>query len=268
LIQLDLTFERLDDLALAVERKKIPADETIVIREIQNYGPLIEFAFDWLESSPRFSAVEIPSSRELDALSLAIRDRVATGDSYGSEFGFYPTLLTESEQSEDDRWLGWRYRAQTSAERAGFSKSVAQGLIGAIDELKSNIYEHSEHAETGLIAYHRIADAFEFVIADRGIGVLKSLSASPEFSPLTDSGTALELALREGYSRFGINVGRGMGFRQLFSALARLNGFLRFRSGDYALLMKGRATRLDQALVVQKATFVGFSISILCRSAP
>lgn len=268
MIALDLTFEHLDDLAVAVERKKISIDETISIGNIEHFGPLIEFAFDWLERSPRFSSVEIPSSQELDALTVAIRERVATGDSFGAEFGFYPTSPAESEQSEDDQWLGWRYRAQASAERAGFSKRVAQGLIGAIDEMKSNIYEHSEHAETGLLAYQRIADAFEFVVADRGIGVLKSLSASPEFSDISDSGTALELALREGYSRFGINVGRGMGFRQLFSALARLNGLLRFRSGDYALLLNGRAAGLDRAIISQKATFVGFSISVICRSTP
>jgi hypothetical protein len=60
-------------------------------------------------------------------------------------------------------------------------------------------------------------------------------------------------------------MGRGLGFRPLFSTLAGMNGFVRFRSGNYALTLEGKAAHLETARIVQKADFRGFLISVLCR---
>ncbi len=266
LTALDLDFETLDDLALAVQRGKITADRQLFIRKFVGLGPLVEFGLDRVGDHSRFSMIQAPASRELEALISAIQDRQPLGVNGSSQVGYFPTSKSAADQFDDDRWLQWRYHAQRSAEKAGLTKRAAQGIVGAIDELSSNIYEHSGRAETGVIAYRTSSSAFQFVIADRGVGVLQSLRSCAQFSNLTDSGEALRLALRSGYSRFGINVGRGFGFRTLFLTLAGMNGVVRFRSGNYALLLEGKKARLETARIVQKADFRGFSISVLCRN--
>jgi hypothetical protein len=86
-------------------------------------------------------------------------------------------------------------------------------------------------ANTGFVAFRAIPEAFEFVVADRDIGILNSLKTAAEYAHLTDHGHALRLALSEGCSRHGTAAGRGMGFRPLFIGLANLHAGLRFRSG-------------------------------------
>jgi hypothetical protein len=267
LLTLDLDFETLDDLSLAFQRGKIPANRQIAIRKFAGLGPLVEFGLDCVGDNGRFSKIRAATSRDLQTLMSVVEGRQPVGGKDSSQIGFFPTLKSAEDQFNDDRWLEWKYHTQRSAENSGLTKKAAQGIVGAIDELSSNIYEHSGHAETGIVAYRTSSSAFEFVIADRGIGVLKSLRSSPQFSNVADSGEALRLALRSGYSRFGINVGRGFGFRPLFSTLAGMNGFVRFRSGNYALTLEGKAARLETARIVQKANFRGFSISVLCRKA-
>ena len=51
--------------------------------------------------------------------------------------------------------------------------------------------------------------AFEFVVADRGIGVRRRRAA---YAALTDEGKALEAALTDGLSRHGPVSNRGLGF--------------------------------------------------------
>lgn len=264
---LDLDFETLDDLALAVQRGRITNDRQLSIRKFVGLGPLIEFGLDRVGENSRFSMIQTSSSPELEALLSVIQDKQPMGGKGNSNVGYFPTSKSASTHFNDDSWLEWRYNAQRSAVKAGLAKRAARGIVGAIDELSSNIYEHSGRFETGIVAYRTSSIGFEFVIADRGVGVLQSLRGCPQFSDLTDSGEALRLALRSGYSRYGINVGHGYGFRTLFTTLAGMNGDLRFRSGDYALLLKGKNARLGSARIVQKADFRGFSISVLCRNS-
>jgi hypothetical protein len=57
------------------------------------------------------------------------------------------------------------------------------------------------------------------------------------YSDLRDHGKALQAALNDGTSRFGADSNRGHGFQPIFIGLLNLYGFLRFRSGDQALIM-------------------------------
>jgi hypothetical protein len=68
-------------------------------------------------------------------------------------------------------------------------------------ELENNIHEHSENAATGLLAFRAARGVFEFVAADRGIGILSSLRQSAQFAALQDHGRALREALTDGTSR-------------------------------------------------------------------
>jgi hypothetical protein len=135
-------------------------------------------------------------------------------------------------------------------------------LVGALGELESNILEHSNDAATGLLAFRAASGIFEFVVADRGIGVLASLQSSAEFSSCEDHGKALQMTLTEGTSRFGAEANRGYGFRPLFIGLMNLQGYLRFRSGDHALILDGRSPRLAMARLEQKPHLNGFFASV------
>lgn len=137
-------------------------------------------------------------------------------------------------------------------------------LAAAMQELESNIHEHSEAPETGLLAFRAASDAFEFVAADHGIGILKSLQRCSEFSDLDDHGKAIQAALSDGTSRFGSHGRRGHGFRPIFLGLANLRASLRFRSGDHALVIDGTGPSLATAQLSQKPVIDGFFASIRC----
>ena len=84
------------------------------------------------------------------------------------------------------------------------------------------------------------------------------------YTGLDDHGEALRLTLTDGVSRHGSGTGRGRGFRPLFIGIANLNGSLRFRSGDHALIIDGRNPSLMAARLAQKPTIGGFFASVKC----
>ena len=168
--------------------------------------------------------------------------------------------------SEETIWTGFGLAAQKAATAAGFPKQIAAQLTAALGELHSNVYEHSGAPKTGLIAFRAQTNRFEFVVADCGIGILESLRSCAEYTTLCDYGEALRLALSDGVSRYGRAVGRGQGFRSLFIGLANLNGALRFRSGDHALLIDGQNPSLMTARPAQKPPIPGFLVSVICKN--
>jgi len=137
--------------------------------------------------------------------------------------------------------------------------------VAAVGELYSNVYEHSGAAATGLVAFRALPHRFEFVVSDRGIGVLDSLRSCADYEALSDCGEALRLTLTDGVSRHGADAGRGRGFRPLFVGLANLDGALRFRSGDHALIIDGSNPSLMIARTAQKPPLKGFMISVACK---
>jgi hypothetical protein len=153
--------------------------------------------------------------------------------------------------------------AQRAArEIAGLPQTVSGQFVGAMEELENNIHEHSEAPSTGILAFQAADGIFEFVAADRGIGVLNSLRGCSSYSSLSDHGRALEVAIQDGASRFGRDSGRGYGFRPLFLGLLNLYGSLRFRSGDHALLMNGNSPSQLTARLAQKPLIAGLFISV------
>jgi hypothetical protein len=87
-------------------------------------------------------------------------------------------------------------------------------------ELHSNIVEHSQREDTGYLAFDATPGRFDFTVVDAGIGILQSLRTHQHFAEICDAGTALELALSEGVSRFFDDKSRGRGFRPIFIGLA------------------------------------------------
>jgi anti-sigma regulatory factor (Ser/Thr protein kinase) len=177
--------------------------------------------------------------------------------------GVYRTYATPEE--DDLHWVKFGVAVQFAAVSAGFSRNIAAQLVGAIGEMQSNVYEHSQAPETGIVAFRGRSGTFEFVVCDSGIGALKSLTTCPEFQQVSDHGEALRLTLSDGVSRHGRNAGRGLGFQPLFTGLVNLNGALRFRSGDYALTIEGKDPRSLPARLWQKPRVRGFLASVTCR---
>jgi hypothetical protein len=131
----------------------------------------------------------------------------------------------------------------------------------AIGELLSNIVEHSEARHTGLVAFQALDGCFEFVAADQGVGPLESLRRSARFATLTTDRQALPLVLEHGCSRHD-TPGRGAGFDDMFRGLANHNGYLRFRSGDAAVLIDGASPGLVNRKVKKKPHLRGFLASV------
>jgi hypothetical protein len=197
-----------------------------------------------------------------------VRDALVTGRISGAgardRAGVFPLSRLDPD-GDDTHWHQWASHAENAAVAAGLLRGLVVGLMGALGELQNNVYQHSGRPETGLVAYASGDGAFEFVVADAGMGVLASLRQNPEFAHVRDSGEALRVAASDGASRHGRNVGRGYGIGQLFRALAHDAAELRFRSGDHALRVWGDAPSLTgKVAVAQKAPLNGLIITVRC----
>lgn len=260
-----LDFNVLDGLAFAAERRRLSGD--IPDHVARDLGPVIEMgllAHNGLLPPPE-AAGWLQLSR-LGAFYTAIKSGKRQWTCPDTRHvGF---LRTERDIPENETmWTRFGLSAQQAAVNAGFPGRIARKLAAALGELHSNIYEHSGASATGLIAFCARPGHFEFAISDRGVGVLRSLQNCAHYSSLDDHGRALRLALTEGVSRHGVDIGRGYGFRSLFIGLANLNGSLRFRSGDHALVIDGTNPSLVSARTAQKTMLNGLFISVVCNHA-
>jgi anti-sigma regulatory factor (Ser/Thr protein kinase) len=263
-----LTFAAVDGLGFAAANGRLAANQTTRYLPA-SLGPLLEL------------------------LCLAVAGRVPSTivDSWLTDNGARPMIAAFHNREEcwikpDDRRMGFIRAARMDqdedalftrflmdAQRAAREVARLPGstpgqLTAAMRELESNIHEHSDAPGTGLLAFRAAPDAFEFVAADGGIGILRSLQRCSIFADLDDHGKAIQAALSDGTSRFGTDSRRGHGFRPIFLGLANLRGALRFRSGDHALVIDGTSPALSTAQLAQKPVIDGFFASIRCEASP
>lgn len=255
-----LTFDILDDLLIAHERERVPPVRLVPGPCLGSIVELLHFSQD------HNGALPYRAGDETVAIQRAYQTRrpvYLQGESLG-----FVTARRASHKDGDAYWTAFQFAMHKALLAAGFQSLFARGLVGAMDEMQNNIRDHSNAVDSGLIAYRVTADRVEWVVADRGIGVLASLK-SGAFPSLSDSGEALKLALTDGRSRFGTQTGRGYGFRELFKALSARNGSLRFRSDDQALTMAGVSPSLNRARLQQRAQVTGFAVTVICaKPAP
>lgn len=261
----ELTFDVVDDLAEALSRGNLASLSRRQSFVPTRLGPVMELAL--LSSAGRIGP--LLSSAWLDQLGqVDLRRNLAGPDNRwfdnARDTGFQRTTYNPMDEASDPVRTGFLVAASLAAQRAGFSLEVAQTLAAAVREMETNIHEHSELSETGILAFHADAGIFEFVAADCGVGVLATLHESPDYPDLQDHGIALREVLKPGVSRYGRAAHRGNGFRELFVGLASLNADLRFRSGDHALTISGPHPELKTARLAQKPFFQGFAASVRC----
>lgn len=183
------------------------------------------------------------------------------------------SISTEDElerASPDDPpkpWELYAVRFSRSAQAAGFESTVANGLMAALYEMTRNALEHAESPHPALVGYQAEAGTALFCVVDVGRGVLASLRSCSDYSHLTRNDEAISTAIREGTSRHGFRNG-GLGFRQVFRALAEINGHLRFRTGDACLEIVGTDCGPNRGDCHGTPELRGFQVTVCCRTRP
>lgn len=258
-----LTFTVVDSLAFAASRGQLGIRNSSQVVWAGELGPameLIQLAADGLVPRlDRVPGLALDGISEIYAVLGSGRREWVSDD---HRLGLFRTEATPT--ADEVPWLRFRLSAQQAAVRVGFPPKVAHQFAAALGEMFSNVFEHSEAPNTGILAFRATPGVFEFVVSDRGIGVLKSLRSCPEHAHLNDHGDALQLALTDGGSRYGSGTKHGHGFRPIFVGLSNLNGSLRFRSGDHALTIEGRDPKQMPWKKATKPPISGFFASISC----
>jgi anti-sigma regulatory factor (Ser/Thr protein kinase) len=262
--EMPFTFAILDDVAFAAERGRLTKDALEAGAYVLNdLGPGLEMA--------QLAAVRLlpPPSRapwlslgDFMPLWAALRDGRTIWRCPVSHMGFQ--RLQSSRPEDPAAGAPFKVEAHKAALAVGLPSAVAAQLVGALEEMQGNVYDHSESPGSGIAAYRATARRFEFVVADRGIGALASLRSCPEYADLNDPADALRMTLTQGVSRYGSGTQHGNGFRPLFIGLANLNGALRFRSDAGALTLDGMNPSVVTAKLGTKPRMQGFFAAIVC----
>lgn len=258
-----LTFPVVDGFAFAARKGRLGQSRSTSFA-VGDIGPLLELIqLSDHGTLPPLEKLPIAAVPENSGFCTALQ---ASRSSWicpsNKRMGFFRTTNCEDDLSNSYQF---GVAAKSAAIAAGFPRQIAAQLVAAAVEMIDNIYLHSAASHTGLAAFCARPGGFEFVISDRGIGVLRSLQENSEYAQLCDHGDALQLALTDGCSRFGSNSNHGHGFRPLFIGLSNLNGALRFRSGDHALTIDGRNPQVIPWTKIAKPAISGFLASVSCR---
>jgi hypothetical protein len=261
-VALVATFDVADDLLWQARAGRLADRGAISVGRSGQIGPLVEMALAVQADPAAYVSITV-AAPFFQQVQWGIAGHIS-GFEARDIAGVFP-LARLDPAGDDSHWQQWASHAENAAVSAGLARSLVSSLIGALGELQENVYQHSGRPETGLVAYAATNEAFEFVIADAGMGVLASLQQNPEFVHLKDAGEALRVAVSDGASRHGRASGRGYGIGQLFRALAHDAAELRFRSGDHALRLWGNAPSLSGHFnVAQKARLDGLIVTVRC----
>ena len=164
------------------------------------------------------------------------------------------------EKSHDNTWTALKMEFMKTLRNNGFTNGLSSRLTGAVAELTNNVWDHSERINTGLLAFQVRRRKFTLIIADLGIGVLKSLQMNPLLKNIQTHKMAIEKALVPGVSRFE-DSSRGMGFIDFLSIVTDLHGIARLRTGNVALTID-RTNELETRRREYLIDFPGFQISL------
>jgi anti-sigma regulatory factor (Ser/Thr protein kinase) len=185
------------------------------------------------------------------------------------KFEFIPTPQNEGEVLHP-KWAAYLIRAQNAAEDSGIEKHLAQALIGTLEEMADNIVWHSEAPQTGIAGYRAYKGAFEYVVADAGIGILNSLRTNPRWSEIIDPEEAMDAALQNGTTRFPGLTRRGTGFNALVRNIAKKCSDLRFHSDTSCMVFEGISAYQNSLPLRQKklnlSMIQGLIVSVVCRT--
>ena len=262
-----LLFGDVDKLAFAAARGKLDRASPPVTYAPQQLGPVLEL----LQLSAGGRIPRLGNWIALNGAAPLVAALEQTNESWVSPVKQHMGFIRAARRGPDadNQLTGFLMNAKRAGrEISGLPATVFGQLVAAMEELENNIHEHADAPETGVLAYKAEPEAFEFVVADRGIGILRSLRRCDSYAALPDEGKAQEAAFTDGISRHGPNSNHGHGFRPIFTGLVNLHGELRFRSSDHALTIDGTSPALATARIIQKAPLDGFLASVRCHANP
>lgn len=263
---LQAQFAIVDDLLAEAAHSRLNSRGAFVIENSGRIGPVVEL----LCAASQFPS-EYQSISFRGEFARKLRDAWTTGTSFGGDFGeqagAFPLPSHNPVLTGDPRWEQWLLHAENAAKANCVAAPLVASFIGALREMQDNVYEHSGAAHTGVAAYAVRDRSFEFVVSDRGMGVLETLRQNPYYAHLPDAGAALVEAIKPGVSRFPTETGRGQGYVQLYRAMVTHRAELRFRSGDHALTLRPTADPLHgEQLLSHTSALAGLTISAIWRS--
>ena len=255
----NLSFDLLDDVMFLDSEQREKALSEVKVTEI---GPLIEYSI----YSDSISSID-QSNPIVEAFDASKNGNLVSGiHSFFKSFEFTKGPQSEFDV-EDSEWQSFLLRSQRAANAAGIEISMAKAISATIAEMAENIIWHSESVQSSTVGYQYCDGRFDYVVADAGIGILKSLKRSPEFSTLRTSTEALLLAVKNGVSRFSDSK-RGTGFNSLVLNLAKRSCDVRFRSGKTSLTFEGvrpyKQSKPPEPVLRECADIRGVIISFTC----
>lgn len=262
---LEAHFSVVDDLLTEAALGRLRDHGSIIIEKSDRIGPVVELLSAAARLGEQYQSISLNGE-----FATQMRNALATGISFGGAYldkaGVFPLPSYNPVVTGDHRWEQWLLHAENVARANGLAAPLVASLIGALKEMQDNVYEHSGAPQTGLVAYAVTDQTIEFVVSDRGRGVLETLRENPNYAHLPDAGAALEEAIKPGVSRFPIETGRGQGYVQLYRAMVTHRAELRFRSGDHALTLRPTADPLHaQQELGHAAALPGLTISAFWR---
>jgi anti-sigma regulatory factor (Ser/Thr protein kinase) len=256
-----LTFPFLDDVLLLPPHERL---KKISQSSFYRIGPLVEYAIiDEAAPVVLQQANSQNAQRLLKTMNVVSEARIETS-SNAKKVEFMRLPLNEASCC-DNAWVSFFMRLHNAAKKAGLQSTFTGQLAGTFEEMVGNAVEHSDHPETGMAGYRWEQGEFEYVVADKGIGIMRSLKKHPDYQGVSDDGQALETALTDGVSCKGRQASRGRGFNRLILNIASRNSFLRFRSGDHCHTVDGTKPTPLRATSQLCSTLQGFHISVVCR---
>ena len=259
-------FAASDDLLQEASCERLAGYGPIAVERSGRIGPIVELTSASLQLPNQYRSVTIKGGFAPN-LWNALQTGQPFGGGYQDVVGAFPLGPKNPVINATAIWDQWTVHAENIAKQKGLNAQVIASLMGAMGEIQDNVYEHSGAPQTGLVAYAVTSNSFEFVVADRGMGVLQTIRQNPRYASIPDYGAALEEVIKDGVSRFPSETGRGQGFNQLFRALVGQNAELRFRSGDHALTMRPTSDALHgEAVLAQVAALRGFTTSVFYRA--
>lgn len=249
-----LTYGVLDDIELACANGRLDMDVLPSV-PVRHLGPLIQ-----LKRSTLGEQVLRALTIELGPLADAASFVDHPDGLYISKDG---SIGIAASRPGSDTCIDLMQRALVAIRRTALPLDSAAQAVSALGELASNIEEHSEDREMGVIAFEVNGSFVGLYASDKGRGVLKSLRENPTYRNLEDAGEALGLVIQEGVSSSS-QAGRGRGFRPLFVGLAGHAGLLRFRSGGALLELNGFGEGKPMQELKERAQAVGFHVFVHC----
>src|ERR1043165_1143424 len=169
----ELTFDVVDDLVSAQLRGRLGRMAPDIHYAPSAIGPLIELVFE--STDGRFGPLLVlPWVDHLtqNDLRAALRGATNMWLDPPRRRGFMRTVFNPLDAEDDIARNPFLMAARVAAEAGGLPGPLALTLAAAIQELESNIHEHSERPESGLLVFQARQNGFEFVAADAGCGVL------------------------------------------------------------------------------------------------